>query len=311
MALVAERNCSHVLGLVAQASDSLQTDPRTAQKHLKRIKQAIPTFLEQLKKRKEELGKKRDELERDEASLQRQIGAAEDSKSTLKRETDELVAKRARNEAALEDAKRDLDKAEDQKREAMRKKDAAIGGTVGGAVGAVLLGIVFPPSLAVTVPAVAVAGTVSITEADKNIDRCKGRISEIERSLDEERRKISAANAKISDIERNVLELNRKLQALYDERGQLRNTTVFMQKAVTYFGDLQVAVQGGHNRTNLLHRMVELANKKERYSILNSKGGTTTVNSFSKAWEQVEDKVMNGDQAGYLGITFVEVPQLQ
>ncbi len=56
-----------------------------------------------------------------------------------------------------------LREAEDKKRQAQSKKDDAIVGTVAGGVGAVVLGIFFPPSLAVTISlsAVATAGTIS------------------------------------------------------------------------------------------------------------------------------------------------------
>ena len=302
---------SQCLSLVSQASDCLKTNPHATQQHLQTVRQTIPTFLEELKKREKELEKKRDDIEREEVSLHRQIGEKEDRKKRLKSDIDDLTAKRARNEALLEDAKRDLREAENQKRDAKKAKDAAIGGTVGGAVGAVVLGIFFPPSLAVTVPAVATAGTISITNAEEKIERSQRRISDINQSLEEQERQIRAADANIRDIERDVSSLNSKLTALYEERGQLRNMIVFMQKAVTYFGELQVAVEGGSQRTDRLYKMVELANKKEQYRILDSKGGINVVGSFAKAWEQVEEKVMSGDAAGYLGIKFVEVPQLE
>ena len=262
-------------------------------------------------KREKGLEEKRDDIQHEEVSLHRQIGEIEDGKKKLRADIDDLMAKRTRNEALLKDAKMDLREAERKMRDAEKDKDAARQGTVGGAVGAAVLGMLFPPSLAVTVPAVAVAGTISIAQAEENIERSKWRIYEIIRSLNEQEQRIRAADAKIRDIESVVPSLNSRLTILYEQRGQLRNMIAFMQKAVTYFGELQVAVEGGRQRTDLLYKMVKLANKKEEYRILDSKGGITVAGSFAKAWEQVEEKVMSGDAAGYLGIEFVELSQLE
>ena len=70
----------------------------------------------------------------------------------------------------------DLSRAESEKRRAEKETDNAVAGTVAGGVGAVVLGILFPPSLAVTVPAVAAGGTISISNANNEIDRCRSRI---------------------------------------------------------------------------------------------------------------------------------------
>ena len=297
---------SQCLSLVSQASDCLKTNPQATQQHLQMVRETVPTFLEELKKRERNLEKKRDDIQREETALHRQIGEKEDSKRRLEREIGEIRAMKARNEASLEDAKRDLREAENQRRDAQNKKDNAIAGTVGGGIGAVVLGIFFPPSLAVTVPAVAAAGTISISEADRKVDSCKERISGIRQSLEKEERQIRIAEDNITNIDRDISALNSKLTAVYEERGQLRN---MMQKAVTYFGELQAAVEVASRHTDLFYKLiVELANKKEEYVIPDSKGGITVAGSqFANAWEKVEEKVMSGDAAGYmyLGIEFV------
>ena len=297
--------------LVTKANQCLQSDPRAAQGHLAVIKKSVPTLLQELKKREVERENKQADLKREEASLERQINSKEDEKKNLKKQIDTIEEKKARNEALLNDARRELSAAESKKREAERDKDAAVAGTVGGSVGAVVLGILFPPTLIATVPAVVTAGTVTITNADKDIDRSKGKISEAEYDIGQQKRQIQAANDSILDIERDISDLSSRQQCLYAERGQLRNTIVFLQQAITYFGQLQVAVEGGQQRTDLLHSMVDLANKKQQYKILDSRGGTKVANSFAEAWESVEKKFMDGDEAGYLRVDFEDLPQLE
>ena len=297
--------------LVTNANQCLKSDPQAAQAHLAVIKKSVPTLLQELKKRQVERENKQADLKREEASLERQINSKEEEKKNLKKQIDTIEEKKARNEALLEDARSELRDAESEKREAERDKDAAVAGTVGGSVGAVVLGILFPPSLIATVPAVVTAASVTITNADKAIDCSKGKISDAEYDIAQQKRQIRVANGRIDDIESDISELSSRQQRLYVERGQLRNTIVFLQQAVTYFGQLQVAVQGGQRRTDLLHRMVDQANKKQQYKILDSRGGTTVANSFAEAWKKVEKQFMDGDEAGFLRIDFEAQPQLQ
>lgn len=292
---------SQCIALVTQASELLKSDPVAAQKQLKTIQDVAPKFVKKLEEKKAELEGKRDELQREEASLESQINSKEQNKERLRNEIRNLEASKARNEAILEDHQEELRKAERRKSEAESRKAAAITGTVAGGVGAVVLGIFFPPSLVVTVPAVAAAGTDAITEACRAIDHCREAISSVRSSIADENRAISRANSAIYGIERDISELSDRQRNLYDERGRLRNTIVFLQKAVTYFGELRVAVEGGRQRTDLLHRIVVKVNEKQNYQILTSRGCTTVVNSFAQAWNQVEDKVM-GNTGGYLNI---------
>ena len=292
---------SQCIALVTQASELLKSDPVAAQKQLKTIQDVAPKFVKKLEEKKTELEGKRDGLQREEASLESQINSKEQNKERLRNEIRNLEASKARNEAILVDHQEELRKAERRKSEAESRKAAAITGTVAGGVGAVVLGIFFPPSLAVTVPAVAAAGTDAITEACRAIDRCREAISSVRSSIADENRAISRANSAIYGIERDISELSDRQRNLYDERGRLRNTIVFLQKAVTYFGELRVAVEGGQQRTDLLHRIVVKANEKQNYQILTSRGCRTVVNSFAQAWNQVEDKVM-GNTGGYLNI---------
>ena len=287
--------------LIAEASKCFATDPEIAEVHLQTIRKLAPTFMDQLKEKEVELEKKTEELKGRETSLEWQINSKEREQDNLRSRIRSLEVDISRHEAVLSEYRDDLRRAESNKREAESKKDAAIVGTVAGGVGAVALGILFPPSLFVTVPAVATAGTISISEANDHIRRCKSSISSVESSISSVRSDIQRVHGQISSLSSDISSLKTQKNSLYAERGKLRNTIVFLQQAVTYFGELQVASEGGKQKTNLLLKLVNMANEKKSYKILTSKGGATVAHSFAEAWQKVEEKIAD-DREGFLNI---------
>ena len=81
--------------------------------------------------------------------------------------------------------------------------------------------------------------------------------------------------------------LSRKQESLYDEQGGLRKTIVFFPQVVTYFSQLRVAVEGGQQRTYKNCLTVE---STTRYWTAEA-----PPLSFSKAWKQVENGIMSGE----------------
>ena len=297
---------SDCLRLVTLATNSLIVDPEKAQQALVKISQQTPLLLQQLEKLQAEHAAKRDDLNEEDKSLKQKIQIEEDKKNRLQQDIRRLNENKAGNEALLQDAKHSLNAAENQKRKAEDEKDRAVARTVGGGVGAVVLGIFFPPSLAVTVPAVAAAGTISISDANKNIDRCNDRIRRIEQDIAREKQQIQLTENSVHQAEGQISSLNHQQKVLYDELGSIRRSFVFLQKAVTFFNDMQVAVAKGGQETDLLHKIVQKANETQQYKILNSKGVEVVANCFAEAWEVVEDKLLYGYQDGYLGIINIE-----
>ena len=290
------------LDLISRVSACIKSDPREAQRYLNEIREHVPILLEKLKQQEIESIEGRDELEREEASLMRKIGEKEREKENLRSEIREIERNKARYEAGLDDAKSDLASAKSKKSKAESDKGAAIGGAVGGGVGAVVLGILFPPSLAVTVPAVATSVTIAIKEAEKAIDRAKERISDAQSDISRENRRISAANEKINNIQREISTLIEGRDDLHNQVGKMRKKVVFLQQAVTFFGKLQVSVRSGGSETQLLHDIVDMANKEEEYEVLGSDGCISVVHSFGAAWKKVEEQVMKGTKSGFMGI---------
>ena len=302
---------SKIFTLVAETSSSLETNPQLAQKHLKALQEKVPQVNLALKKNRNELETQQNDLENQFGSISREIDSLLRSQTELERNKDRLNVERSGYQSSLSSAEGDLDRAKSAKRRAEKEKDNAIAGTVAGGVGAAVLGILFPPSLIVTAPAVAVGGTSAISDANKEIDRCSGNISSIRRQINEVEQQISEVNSRISTIQQQVSEQKQKQQILHNKRGEVQNKSAFMLQAINYFDELQVAVQAGGGRINLLQKIVTKANQEERYTILTSNGTRVMADSFAKAWEEVEDKVVSGDNAGFMGITFVTVPHLQ
>ena len=161
--------------------------------------------------------------------MKQEIGAKEDAEQSLQREIQGLQASKARNEALLQNQRRCLSKAESEKCEAEKRKDGAVTGTIAGGVAAVVFGAIFPPSLAVTVPAVAAAGTISISDANKAVDRCRDEIRDIEGKIDREAQEIRNAESKINGIiNYNVACSHLKMQMRCD-------TAVFLRGYATIF----------------------------------------------------------------------------
>ena len=280
-----------IFSLVVLASQSLQTNPQEAQQHLEKLKDTIPKTIDSLEKNKRELDEKQKELENEGESIQRDIGSLQQAQNSLRSNVNSLNASKAGLQSSLDSANSDLSRAESDKRRAESKKDDAVAGTVAGGVGAAVLGILFPPSLAVTVPAVAAGGTISISNANNEIDRCRSGISSIRGSIAEKERQISAANSEIATNQSSIAELDHRKQQLHVELGKVKKSSVFMQKAESYFGQLKVAVEGGQNLTERLHKFVETANQEEQYTILDSEGVKIVARSFAEAWEEV-DKIL-------------------
>ena len=287
------------LDLVSRATEYLKSNPQTAQRHLERIKECVPVLIAQLKEYEKARSKQRDELLEEEKNVLQQIGAKEQEMNCLWTEIRSTEGRRARYEALLEDARSDLRRAEDKKRNVESKKDAAIGR--GGGVGAVILGVLFPPSLAVTVPA-ATSFAIAITEADKAIDRSRSNIFAAESSIREENSKISSANSNIAQLNGDIMSLSSRRNLLHEKVTKMRKTTVFLQKATTFLGQLAAAVKGGGNETEFLHTIVDEANKHEEYEILRDDGCTVIVNSFAAAWKEVEKQLSTKQTIGFLSI---------
>ena len=248
------------------------------------------------------------ELESKGEAVQRNINSLQQAQKSLRSTIDSLNASKYSLQRSLDSANSALSSAESDKRRAEREKENAVAGTVAGGVGAVVLGIFFPPSLAVTVPAVAAGGSISISNANKEIDSCRDKISSIRGSIAEKERQISSANNDIATNQRRIAEYEQSKQQLLQKLGEVKKGSVFMRKAADYFEEMQVAIEGEQNSKDMLLNLFNRANQEEQYIMLNSEGVKIVAQSFAAAWEEVEDLIISKDQEEFMKITFVEVP---
>lgn len=302
MAVAQKLSNYHGLDLISLATEYLQSDPKTALHHLKKIEESVPVLLTQLKEYEKAREEQRDKLLEEEIKVTKQIGAKENELDRFRARIIEIKARKVNYECKLENAKRDLSYAQDKKKKAEKGKDAAIGGAIGGGVAAAVLGIIFPPSLAVTVPAVAASVSVAIVEAENEISRSNANISEAKRNIREENNRISEANVTISRVNAEISDLSSLRDDLHKRRGEMLRNIAFLQKAATFLGELTIAVKGGENRTKVLHTIVKEVNKHEKYEILKSNGCIVAANSFAAAWKEVEEQVSAGEHMSILSI---------
>ena len=291
------------LRLVVQASETFRRgDLEEAQKQLESLTGAARRLIEETTEKVRHLKVRDEEQKEEEKVLHRKIGDAESSLRQQRDSVRSLEAEKAGMNAVLNDHEQELQRAKDRKRDAQRSKEKSTTGTVVGGVAAGVLGVFFPPSLAVTVPAVAAIGGTAIAEAQAKIDRQQKVISETQASIANKNREIDRKNSQIREIERNISALESQKRSLEQERGQLRQTIVFLQQAITFFEELKAATEGGKDRTELLHRIAEKLTARGTYAITSSEGCQKMCHSFIEAWENVEEKMNAGEQ--YLAISW-------
>ena len=283
------------LGLVVQVSETGRGDLKEAQKQLESLTTSARKLTEEANKKMCFLKGRDEELKEKAQVLHREIGSAEGSLRQLKASVNSLEAEKAGMNAVLEDHKRELRRAESEMRDAERRKENSTTGTVAGGVAAGLLGIFFPPSLAVTVPAVAAFGGITIAQAQKKVDQKKRAVSEIECSISNKYREIERQNSRIREIECNISTLESQKRSLEQEWGQQRQTIVFLQQAISYFEELKVAAEGGEEITEPLYHVAKKFTARQTYSITSSKGCQKTCHSFMEAWRNIQEKLNAGE----------------
>ena len=290
----------HGLDLVSLATEYLNSDPDVAQHHLERLKGCVPVLITQLKEYEKARVEQRDHLLEKEKNLKKQIGHKEQEMDRLRLQITEWETRKSMYDVQLENASRALSQAQDKRRRVEDSKSTAVGTAVGMGVGAIFLGVIFPPSLVFTVPTVAASATIAIVEAEKEIDRSNAKVLEAKCNIRIEKTRIVAANDTISSIKREILDLSTRRNDLHKELKEMWDNIVFLQKAATFLGKLAVTVKGGENLSTLLHTIVKEANKHQEYKILRSSGCTIVAKSFAAAWKEVEKEVSAGENMSFI-----------
>ena len=302
------RHGTNILELVTQVNDDLtggNSVARITDQQLVAIRNGGNTVITQCQEMEGRLASIEEEKKNEEERLQRQIGAIESSMQEVKATVRNLEEKRSRDEAVLQDQERDLNRAKNRLDEARKSKDRAVSGTVAAGVGTVILGAIFPPSLAVTVPATAAMGTATILNAQNDIDRINSNIGRIRSDIQSTEREIRSRNDGIRQHEADISRLRSSCCELEKKRGYLRENISFVLKAKTYFTELINATEMGEQRTTLLQSIVAKFHARQDFSINTSRGVRTVAKSFYEAWKSFEDQVLSGEE--YLSIESSDV----
>ena len=302
------RHGTNILQLVTQVTDDLKRGDcvaRTTDQQLVAIRKGGNTVIKQCQEMEGRLTSIEEEKKKEEETLQRQIGSTEASMQKVKATVRHLEEKRSRDKAVLQDHERDLNNAKNRLDEARKSKDRAVSGTVAAGVGTVILGAIFPPSLAVTVPATAAVGTTAILNAQSDIDRINGNIGRIRSDISSTEREISSRNGEIRQHEADISRLRSSCCELERKRGSLRKNISFVLQAKIYFTELINATEMGGQRTTLLQSIIAKFHARQDISISTSRGVHTVAKSFYEAWKSFEEQVLSGEE--YLSIQFSDV----
>ena len=287
------------IDLVGQVCRCYRSSPKEAQENLEVIKKCIPHLIAELKRKEENYERRRDEMQATEASLEHQINSKEAEKKNLEKRIDNIKVRKKIREKQIDERKKELENAKTEKEQAEQHHKQVTDAVKIGAVGAGILGIFWPPTLIVTLPTVAAVGTGLRSATSKIIDDHQNSIDNIKLGISNDEWQIKLFNTSIRILNGDIVDLQSRLQCLYSNREQLRNVIVFMQRAICYFGEMQVAVEAGKRRTDLLCKVLKVMNMKQEYKI-KSKGHTTIVNSFADAWSKVVDGLISGKETGFL-----------
>ena len=298
-----------IFSIVAQVSDHFRTNPQEAQIRLAKVEKTVPeidaVWNETTKLQGETVQR---ELENEVETTKGHLDSLQKELNKLCSSVSELYEIKAEFEKKLSFAKIDKQKEEHKKREAEKDKDVAVLGTLAVSAGAAVIGVLFPPSLFLTVPAVA-AGTALISDASSKIDSCKKNIADLEHAIAQKEEEIQTANNDIINIQITIGDLETKQLQLDDKLKKMKNSHIFMQRAVNYFKELRGILQEERDPSSMLHSFVGKTTRPEQY-VLISEGIEILAGSFAEAWENLEDKIMSSDCESFKKITFVEVPVL-
>ena len=300
------RHGTNILELVTQVTNDLNRGTcvaRITDQQLVAIRNGSNTVIKQCQEMEGRLASIEKENMNEEERLQRQIGAIERSVYEKRAKVRNLELMRSRDEAVLQAHERDLTRARNQLDEARKRKKEAVSDTVAAGVTTAILGVIFPPSLLVSIPVTA-AFADDIKTAENDIDRIYGNIGRIRSDISSTEREIRSRNDGIRQHEVDISRLRSSCCELEKKRGYLRENISFVLQAKTYFTELMDATQVGGQRTKLLQTIIAKFHAREKFSF-GSRGVHTTANSFYKAWKSFEDQVLSGEE--YLSVRFSDM----
>jgi DNA repair exonuclease SbcCD ATPase subunit len=249
------------------------------------------------------LSEQENTVKREEEELQDEIGRLE----SLMQETGKSLALLEARKSCMQDEfgqeNRNLLSAQKELDDEHKRKKSREAGATAGVVATAVMGIVSPPTLFVTVPAVMGLGAL-VVNAEEKVANAQRKVRDKKSSISSLKDDISLQKRTIQEHEQKISKLKADHQEVMEQRGDLRSTIVFIQQAINFFNFLTSATEAGNRKTDLLHKIVSKLHEKQEFTIRSSRGIQTVARSFRDAWNQVEQLIDSGEGLEFLSIEF-------
>ena len=241
-------------------------------------------------------------------STLRKIGKLGCQEDALKKEQTSEEAKLASHRSVLRDNEERLSFAERELRDAERKLEKAkeeevervkTGAIVGAVVGGLFffgVGALFGAELGAGVGAIVNACVDEVTETKDQVGRRETDRRQAISAVRESESRITTIQSEIRYLESRIEELNKNRLEYHKKAAEIKEGIVFLKSSVEFWQLFKQASEHGTNRTSVLQKIVEMANKKEGFQTkaLCSTGGQRVEKTFLDAWEDMETMAMDG-----------------
>ena len=291
-----------LLDLVSATVEDIDTGNHSAaQKKLVAIKKGSRSVIKQCEYRRQRLSELENTKKREEEELQDEIGQLESSIQETEKSLARLKARKCRMQEELAEENRNLVEAQKKHAEAQESLESRETGATAGTWATVALGVVMPLTLAATVPTLMYLKGL-VKDAKNNVDSAELKVQDTKASISSLKHNISSQKDSIYKHRQSMSKLDSDHQVVIRQRGDLRRTIVFIQRATTFFNLLIVATEAGGQRTNLLHSIVSKLREKQEFFINSSRGVQRVAQTFRDAWNEVEQLADSGEE--FLSIKF-------
>ena len=256
-----------------------------------------------------QLAEKLEEVDKDyqekDAEILREIGDLSRRENELKSQKIGEESQLAAHQRVLQDNQNRLSSEENRLRDAERKlrnakeeeKKIQIGSTVGGA----LLGL-FTGGIGFAIGAAAGAGIGAIINDCRREERdAQDAVNRRRNDVDSAQSAVSASRSRISNTESQIRSLTTQIEHMKQKRLQshkkadeVRALIVFVKKSIKFWSQFEQIAEDGVNRTDLLQKIVTMADEEEDYRAIQSNSSQRVANTFIEAWENIAMKCSDG-----------------
>ena len=204
---------------------------------------------------------------------------------------------------AVAESNRDSARRERNRQEKEKEKmiKVAVGVGVLGTVLTIATAGIATPLAATATTAATTACAVSAAEhakkeerANREIDQYNREISNVNDGIAVCRHRISNMESQIRNLSATLQEYQEKCKAYEEEKQHIQETIAFLQESQGFWGNFANILELRSIKTELLHQLLEKAERKENRSFLKCRGTQRMVMSFFDAWEYLREELQGG-----------------